>query len=461
MSTTPPLSELVALAARLPAAAPRYTSYPSVPFWRPEPDDAGYRAALAGLAARPADPVALYVHLPFCLTRCAYCGCHAVVNRAPAAPDRYLDHVAIELERVASLGGRRRVAQMHWGGGTPNYLSDEQLRRLSRLIRGAFDLAPDAEVSIEMDPRAAHPGQPGLLRELGFNRVSLGVQDLDPAVQDAIGRRQSEEQTVRLLDECRAARFASVNVDLVYGLPRQTPETLSRTIDRVIDLAPDRLALFGYAHVPNLRPNQRSIDAATLPGPRERLAAFRDLVQRLAGAGYEWIGLDHFARPDDPLAAAAREGRLQRTFMGYTERAAPHLLAFGASSIGWVDGRFVQNESALKPYGERLAAGALPVVRGLKLDRDDLLRGAVLEHLMCNLAVPWDLIRERFGLTVPEALPDEVARLDALEDLGLIELDPHGMRVAPAGRYFLRHVAMTFDRYLRSEIRPGTFSTAV
>jgi oxygen-independent coproporphyrinogen-3 oxidase len=312
-----------------------------------------------------------------------------------------------------------------------------------------------------MDPRAAHPGQPALLRELGFNRVSLGVQDLDPGVQDAIGRRQSETQTVRLLDECREAGFASVNVDLVYGLPRQTPATLERTIARVLELAPDRLALFGYAHVPNLRPNQRSIDPATLPGPLDRLAAFHDLVQRLAGAGYQWIGLDHFARPGDPLAVAARAGRLQRTFMGYSGRAAPHLIGLGASSIGWVDGRFGQNESALKAYGERLAAGALPVVRGLHLDPDDLLRAAVIEHLMCNLAVPWDLTRDRFGLTVPEALPHEAARLDALEAGGLVELDVQGMRVSAAGRYFLRHIAMTFDRYVRSAVAAGTFSSAV
>jgi oxygen-independent coproporphyrinogen III oxidase len=461
MSRSLSLGELVALAAELRREGPRYTSYPSVPFWHPEPSDSAYRDALAALASRPHEPVAVYVHLPFCLTRCTYCGCHAVVNRAPAAPDRYLDHVAVEIERVATRAGPRQITQLHWGGGTPNYLTGDQLRRLAGLFCGAFTLAPDAEVSIEMDPRAAHPGQAWVLRELGFNRVSLGVQDLDPAVQEAIGRRQSEAQTVRLLQECRAAGFASVNVDLVYGLPGQTPGTLERTIARVIDLSPDRLALFGYAHVPHLRPNQRAIDASTLPGPAERLGAFHDLVGHLTTAGYEWIGLDHFARPADPLAVAARERRLQRTFMGYTERAAPHLLGFGASSIGRVAGRFVQNEPALRAYGERLAAGALPVVRGLSPDADDLLRGAVIEHVMCNLEVPWELTRARFGIAVNEALPDEVARLDALEEAGLVELNPQGVRVSAAGRYFLRNVAMTFDRHLRQEVRPGTFSTAV
>jgi oxygen-independent coproporphyrinogen-3 oxidase len=460
--TAPALADLQALASRLRQAGPRYTSYPSVPFWRTDIGDAGYRAAVAELAAHQDDPIAVYVHLPFCLTRCSYCGCHAVVNRQPSAPDRYLDHVAIEIDRVASLAGpRRRVTQMHWGGGTPNYLSDTQLRRLAALIGGAFDLTPDAEISLEMDPRAAHPEQAGLLRELGFNRVSLGVQDLDPSVQEAIGRRQSEAESVRLLEQCRAAGFASLNVDLVYGLPKQTSATLQRTLERIVELAPDRIAAFGYAHMPHLRPNQRAIDASTLPGADERLAAFHGVVERLTGAGYAWIGLDHFAREGDELSAAAREGRLQRTFMGYTALAAPHLLAFGASGIGWVAGRFIQNEPALKRYGERLSSGELPVVRGLHPDREDRLRGLVIEHLMCNLTIPWGLTLERFGVSVDEALPAEVGRLAALEAEGLVEVGRDGVRVSPAGRYFVRNVAMVFDRYLQTELRPGTFSSAV
>jgi oxygen-independent coproporphyrinogen-3 oxidase len=460
--TSPPLGELQALACRLRQAAPRYTSYPTVPFWSAEPSDTGYREALATLAARPDDPVAVYVHLPFCLTRCSYCGCHAVVNHAPSALDRYLDHLALELEQVSGLaGGRRRVVQLHWGGGTPNYLSDAQLRRLAALLRGAFDLAPGAEVSVEVDPRAAHPGQPGLLRELGFNRVSLGVQDLDPGVQAAIGRHQAVEHTVRLLEECRAAGFASVNVDLVYGLPTQTSASVRRTLERVIELAPDRIAMFSYAHVPHLRPNQRAIDASALPGRDERLAMFHTAVERLTGAGYAWIGLDHFARSDDALAAAARGGRLQRTFMGYTVSAAPHLLAFGASGIGSVAGRFVQNETALKRYGERLAAGELAVVRGLRLDRDDQLRALVIEHLMCNLEIPWTVSLERFGGTVPQLLPAEVNQMETLQRDGLVELDAAGAWITPSGRYFLRNVATVFDRYREEESRPGTFSAAV
>jgi oxygen-independent coproporphyrinogen-3 oxidase len=460
--TAPAVADLQTLATRLPPNGPRYTSYPSVPFWRPDVGDAAYREALADLAAHPDDAIALYVHVPFCVTRCSYCGCHAVVNRLPAAPDRYLDHLAVEIERVASLAGpRHRVTQVHWGGGTPNYLKDAQLRRLGALIGGAFDLAPDAEISMEMDPRAAHPEQAALLRELGFNRVSLGVQDLDPTVQAAIGRRQSEEETVRLLEQCRATGFASVNVDLVYGLPKQTPATAQRTLERIVELGPDRIAAFGYAHVPHLRPNQRGIDASTLPGADERLAAFHRIVERLTGAGYTWIGLDHFARSADELSVAARRGRLQRTFMGYTARAAPHLLAFGASGIGWVAGRFIQNEPALKRYGERLTAGELPVVRGLHPDRDDRLRGLVIEHLMCNLAIPWALTRDQFGVRVDEALPAEVARLAGLEADGLVQIGHDGVRVSPTGRYFLRSVAMVFDRYLRSGVGPGAFSSAV
>jgi oxygen-independent coproporphyrinogen-3 oxidase len=458
--TQPALSELRAVASRLEAAAPRYTSYPSVPFWHPI-GGAAYREALAALAARENDPLALYVHLPFCLTRCSYCGCHAVVNRQPGAVDRYLDDLAIEIDRVASLAGARRVTQMHWGGGTPNYLGDAQLRRLAALVHSAFAVAPDVELSLEVDPRAAHGGQADLLRELGFTRISMGVQDLDPTVQEAIGRRQSEAETVRLLEQCRAARFASVNVDLVYGLPKQTAESLRRTLDRVVELAPDRIAAFGYAHVPHLRPNQRAIDAASLPGADERLSAFRGIVERLTDAGYTWIGLDHFARTTDELSVAARERRLQRTFMGYTTRAAPHLLAFGASGIGRVAGRFVQNEASLKRYGERLRAGELPAVRGLHPDQDDRLRGAVIEHLMCNLAIPWTLTLAQSEVRVDEALSAEVARLGALEAEGLVRIGRDGVEVSALGRYFLRNVAMVFDRYLRSDIRPGTFSSAV
>ncbi len=435
------------LLQRLDRPGPRYTSYPTVPMWSESFGAADWRAALQELAALPQREVSLYVHLPYCVKRCHYCGCNAEIPHCRQDVDRYLDHLERELDLVVAATGRRRVVQMHWGGGTPNYQTDQQLRRTWSLLADRFDLA--GECSLECDPRAGRSEQPHLLRELGFDRISLGVQDFSPLVQDAIGRRQPEQVTRRFVAAARAAGFTSVNLDLVYGLPHQTAAIFAASLQKVLELEPDRLAVFGYAHVPWVKPHQAAIDETALPSGPERFALYQQAVETLTAAGYVWIGLDHFARPDDELAVALQQRRLHRNFMGYTTRPGLDMLAVGSSAIGEVRDRFAQNAGEVAAYETSLAAGELPVVRGLRLSEDDRLRRMVILHLMCNLELPWRLTVPDHGEPVDVLLPGCREALDALAAEGLVALDDAGLRVTGLGRFFLRNVAMVFDAYLR------------
>ena len=434
------------LLARLDRPGPRYTSYPTVPAWTGEFGADDWQQALDALGAAPDRETSLYLHLPYCVKRCHYCGCNAAVPDSRDDVDRYLDHLERELDLVAAHVGRRRVIQMHWGGGTPNYQTDAQLRRTWQLVADRFEL--DGELSLECDPRAARADQPHLLREVGFNRISMGVQDFDPEVQAAIGRRQPEAVTRRWVEAARAAGFASVNLDLVYGLPHQTPERFADSLARVLELDPDRLAVFGYAHVPWAKPHQAVIDEQALPDAPQRFALYQQAVATLTEAGYVWIGLDHFARPDDELAVALAERRLHRNFMGYTTRPDLDMLALGNSAIGDVCDRFAQNAPLVGPYEESVARGELPVVRGLHLSDDDRIRRAIILHLMCNLELPWDLTTARFGRGVLDVAPDAPERLAPLAADGLVTLDDSGLGVTDLGRFFLRNVAMVFDAHL-------------
>ncbi len=450
------------LLRRLDRPGPRYTSYPTVPVWSTEFGEQDYRQALRDLAGDADAELSLYLHLPYCLKRCHYCGCNAEIEADPAVRARYLDDLARELATVTSLaGGRRRVVQMHWGGGTPNFLGDDDLRRLMGRLQEAFAIDPAGEISIEVDPRLGTPAQARLLRELGFNRVSLGVQDFRREVQVAIGRVQPEKLTRRFYEACREAGFASVNLDLVYGLPAQTAASFGETLAKVLALAPDRIACFGYAHVPWVRPNQERIDAALLPAPADRFALFRQAVETLTDRGYDWIGLDHFARRDDELAVAARERRLHRNFMGYTTRPAAHLVALGASGISEVSGRFAQNDASLAGYAAAVRDGRLPIVRGLRLSADDELRRLAILHLMCNLELPFDLTVARFGAPVTELLGEEVRRLRAHAPDGLIVEEPGRLRVTELGRYFIRNLCMELDAYLERGEDSPRFSRTV
>ena len=433
---------------------PRYTSFPTVPFWDKEFGEADYVSALDDLGTRPDRALSVYVHPPFCGKRCYYCGCNAMVTHRPEVVDAYLDHLEREVEGVTDrIGEGRRVTQMHWGGGTPNFLTDRQTVRLFEMLARYF--------SIEMDPRVATATQPPLLRHLGFNRLSMGVQDFDPRVQAAIGRIQPESETVSLLEGARAAGFDSVNFDLVYGLPYQTTESFSRTLNRVVELAPDRIATFSYAHLPDLRKIQRAVDASGLPAPKEKLGLFLDAVDTFQEAGYQWIGFDHFARPEDELAVAARERRLLRNFMGYTTHAAPDQVAFGLSAIGCLAGRFVQNDTGLARYGEALDDCHFPVVRGHRMSRDDEMRSLVIQHLLCNLEIREDLTESEFGGPVSALLGEELKGLQPFVDEGFLGRSEGGWQVSDVGRFFVRNVAASLDPYLKRSTRLPTFSSSV
>lgn len=387
------------------------------------------------------DPFALYAHFPFCATRCLYCGCNAVPTVRSAKVDRYLDDFAHELALLTdALGWGRPVTQMHWGGGTPNLLTPAQTERAMRLLTDAFALSDDAELSVECDPRLVTEGQMLHYRSLGFSRVSFGVQDLDETVQRAIGRLQPLPLVQSVVEQARSAGFTEINLDLIYGLPHQTLQSVDATLDAVLALNPDRLACFAYAHLPEQRPHQGAIPLGALPNTLERVALFGRVVERLTDAGYAWIGFDHFARFDDPLAVAQREGRLHRNFMGYTTESAPHLLGVGMSSISEVNGTFVQNASSLGAWQDAVRGGSLPVVRGHRLTEDDRLRGAIIKRLLCNLDLPLAML--------PERLRGALELLSASAEDGLVTVEPNRIVVTELGRYFLRSLCQPFDAYL-------------
>lgn len=435
-----PVPEVPAdILAKYAGPAPRYTSYPPVPAWSRSVGPAEYRGALEAAAQDPLQPLSIYIHLPFCPRRCFYCGCNVVVTRRRGALEGYLDRLRDELDLVTGILGRgRRVTQLHLGGGTPNYLDERQLERLWRILEARFALEPDADTSVEADPRLSAVEQLTLLRFLAFRRISFGIQDLDPEVQSAIGRVQPAGAVRHTLEAARDAGFERITVDLIYGLPEQTPKRFRRTIERIAQLEPDRVACFGYAHVPGMQPHQEVLERHGLPGAAERLALNRIAIEGLTGAGYLWIGLDHFARPDDPLARAAAEGRLHRNFNGYTTMPASHLVACGMSAIGKVGDWLVQNDGDLAGWHAAIARSELATVRGHRLTDQDRRRRAAILSLLCTLELP-----ERLAV----GLEPEAERLGAFEADGLVERREHSIVVTPLGRYFLRTLCTVFDAY--------------
>ncbi len=454
---TPALTARVTadLLRRYDRPGPRYTSYPTAVEFHEGFGPAAYRARLDAAAARPDLPLSLYAHIPFCSSRCSFCACTVLITRNPRVSEKYLGYLLREIDLVAPLlGDRRRVAQLHWGGGTPTYLDLDQIRRLFTKFREHFLLLPDAEVALEVDPRVTSTEQMGLLRLLGFNRISMGLQDLDAEVQQAIHRIQPLEMTSSLVATARRLGFHSVNIDLVYGLPRQTEEGFVRTVEEVIRIRPDRLAVYSFAMVPWLKRNQRLIRTGELPPAEVKLRLFGLAREALLAAGYQAIGMDHFALPDDELSVAARRRALHRNFMGYTTRPAPDMVGFGMSSIGEVAGAFVQNHKSLMRYYDLLDAGEVPVERGYALSEDDGRRRAVILDLMCNfhLSVPaWET---RFGTPFGETFVAELRELtapDGPQEHGLVRVTPEAIEVTETGTLFVRNLAMVFDRYLRSK----------
>lgn len=438
------------LIARHDRPGPRYTSYPTADRFTFEVGPAQYEAALERASQRPGAPLSIYVHLPFCEHLCLYCGCNVVITRNPKKLDDYLDRLLKEVGMVAErLGERQRVAQLHLGGGTPNYYTVSQLWRLLAEIRLRFEVAEDAEVAIEIDPRHSSRDQLRYLSKLGFNRLSMGIQDFDPRVQEGIGRWQPFEDVSRLVGDARGEGFESINFDLIYGLPHQSRDRFAATIEKVCTLSPDRLAVYSFAYLPWLRKQQNRLDSEAMLEGQPKLDLFLDARDALIGAGYVPIGLDHFAKPEDELAEAREAGTLRRNFQGYTVSDDLETVAFGMTAIGDVGGAYVQNRKQLKDYYAAIDADQLATVRGYACTRDDIARRYVIHELMCNFRLRRDALEDRFGLELERDFGPAMADLSSLTQDGLVVVDDEGIHVTQAGEFFVRVVAMAFDRHLR------------
>ena len=458
-------SGAAALLQQYDRPGPRYTSYPTAVEFTDTFDAQAYTGRLQAAASDPAAPISLYVHLPFCEERCTYCGCMTIITQKRQVAARYLDYLEREIAMLAAhLGGRRRIVQHHWGGGTPTYLTLAQIERLSRTIARHFEIDADAETAIEIDPRVTTREQLQLLRSLGFNRLSMGVQDFTPEVQRAIGRIQSESLTRELYEYAREIGFGGINMDLIYGLPLQTVGTFTRTLESVAAMRPDRVAVYSYAHVPWLRPHQSRIDVATLPDRELKFGLIGSAVDTFADAGYEAIGMDHFALPGDDLAVAARERRLHRNFMGYTTRRSGDMLGVGLSAIGDLRGALAQNVKKLPPYYAALDAGAFPIERGYILTDDDLIRRHVISELMCNFHLDCRDTASRFGIDFDSYFSAELAALIAPAGPaadGFLRVTDGALDVTGDGRLFVRNICMYFDRYLAAHSGQPVFSRTI
>lgn len=436
----PPLTD--ALIAKLDVPGPRYTSYPTVPEWTDDFAESDLYAALDEAGALPTEsPLGLYVHLPFCEERCTFCGCNVVVTKDTDRADRYLDYVIRELDLLLPhLGDRRSLGQIHWGGGTPTFLTETQLTRLWTAITDRFSVLPGAEVALEVDPVVTSFSQVSLLRSFGFNRISLGVQDFDYDVQTAINRIQTVDETAALVHHARREGFIGINFDLIYGLPKQTAASWQRTLAQVVELDPDRMAVYSFAYLPQLRPHQKRLPVADIPTGPQKLSLLKRAYEAFSKGGYRPIGMDHFAKPTDELSRAIDAGRLHRNFQGYTVRAAQDTVSVGVTAIGDIQGRYSQNVPQLNKYYRMLDEGRLPLARGKVLTEDDVARRALIQDLMCNGFIDLNEHRDRYA--------DELAALAPLVEDGLVEFSEDRVMVTSLGRIFVRNVAMTFDAYL-------------
>lgn len=443
MSSTP-----LELLQKYSVPGPRYTSYPTAPYFHTGFGETDWREALA--RARSDRALSLYAHVPFCDSLCYYCGCNMVATRDYSKTVPYLAAIEHEMERTAALVDPGRIVrQLHWGGGTPTYLNPDDIRRLMAMMQRNFTIAPDAEISCEVDPRELTYEHLAALRETGFNRLSFGVQDMDPDVQQAVNRIQSEFLIRQVLDWARELGFSSINLDLIVGLPKQTVESFSRTLERVTNWAPDRLAVFAYAHVPWIKKHQNLINEADLPDAATRLGLQQAVNDALAAAGYVNIGLDHFARPEDELVRAQQNKTLWRNFQGYTTHKDCDILAFGVSSISQTDDVYMQNDKNLKRYQDRAAANGFAVERGLRLTRDDQIRRDAITRVMCDLELDFAAFGKEWELSFGDYFADALVQLRPLADDGLVDIAADRIAVTPTGRLFLRNIGMCFDRYLR------------
>jgi oxygen-independent coproporphyrinogen III oxidase len=455
------------LLSRLDVPGPRYTSYPTADRFVEAFGPVDYQQALRSRARGAsrgvgAGPLSLYVHVPFCESVCYYCACNKIVTRHHERAAAYLDTLEAEIAlHAAELGTRQPVAQLHLGGGTPTFLSDAELTRLMQMLHRSFAIPPDAEVSIEVDPRTVDAARLRHLAQLGFNRLSFGVQDFDAAVQTAVHRVQSIDSVRALLNASRELDFSSTNVDLIYGLPRQTSASFDRTIAQVCELRPDRIALYGYAHLPQRFKPQRRIDAASLPSASQKLALLSRAIGGFTEQGYVYIGMDHFALPTDSLAVARRQGRLHRNFQGYSTRPDCDLIGLGVSAISRVGATYSQNAKTLAEYHDAVSRGQFAVVRGIALTRDDLLRRTVIMALMCQGRVEFESIELAHLVDFRTVFATELSALEPLQKNGLVRIDLDSIEVTPLGWYFVRSVAMVFDRHLRADRARNRFSQVI
>ncbi|WP_213953928.1 MULTISPECIES: oxygen-independent coproporphyrinogen III oxidase [unclassified Variovorax] len=454
----------VALLRRFGVAGPRYTSYPTADRFVEAFDAADYAQALRqrrSMGAR-AQPLSLYVHVPFCESLCYFCACNKIVTRHHERAGQYLDYLAREVElQMAQVGQGASVSQLHLGGGSPTFLDDAQLAELMGILYGAFTFIPDCERSIEVDPRTVDAERLANLAVLGFNRLSFGVQDFDHDVQKAIHRVQPAMQVFELVAAARALGFKSVNVDLIYGLPLQTVESFERTLEQVCELRPDRVALYAYAHLPDRFKAQRRIHVEQLPPAEEKVQMLARSIAVLSAAGYVHIGMDHFALPQDALAVARRQGRLHRNFQGYSTQPDCDLLALGVSAIGRIGATYSQNAKSLEEYFDHLDQRRLPVVRGLALSRDDLLRRSVIMALMCQGHLDFEALGQAHFIDFRDHFAPEFAVLGPLIAHGLVHLSDHALEVTPTGWFFVRAIAMVFDRYLQADRNRTRYSRIV
>ncbi|MBQ5946116.1 oxygen-independent coproporphyrinogen III oxidase [Massilia sp. ST3] len=455
---TPSVEFDAGLLGRLGKSGPRYTSYPTADRFDAEFGYRDYLHAVAGVRTRGGKrPLSLYLHIPFCDTVCYYCACNKIVTRRRDKAALYLSYLKREVEMQGLLfAGMNEVEQLHFGGGTPTYLSDEQMGDLMAHLRRSFRFAADAvgEYSIEVDPRTVTAERVHNLRRQGFNRISLGVQDFDPEVQMAVNRVQPEHETRAVIDAARAAGFRSVSIDLIYGLPKQTLDSMRQTLDKVVAADPDRISVYHYAHMPHLFKPQRRIQAADMPDSDTKLRMLQLCIERLGAAGYVYIGMDHFAKPDDDLAVAQRQGRLHRNFQGYSTHADADLVSCGVSSISAVGATYSQNVKTLDEYYDAIDANELPVARGVRLSMDDLLRRAIIQKLMCQFELSVAAIEQAFPIVFGQYFANELAQLRQLERDGLLTLGPEWISVSMKGRLLIRNVCMVFDRYLAERTGP-------
>ena len=454
------------LLRRFDAPGPRYTSYPTADRFVDTFGEAQLQPALRQRARHgaggAAQPLSVYVHIPFCASVCYYCACNKVITRHHERAAEYLDALDAEIDAVVALTGRGQpVSQLHFGGGSPTFLSDAELARVVASLRRAFAIDGDTEMSIEIDPRTVTPARLAHCRALGFNRISFGVQDFDPQVQQAVHRVQPFDSVRDLMLSARELGFHSINADLIYGLPRQTPESFARTVRQIGELRPDRIALYAYAHLPHRFKPQRRIVSAELPGPAQRVAMLGDAIAGFLGRGYQYIGMDHFALPDDALAVARRQGRLHRNFQGYSTQPDCDLIGLGVSAIGKVGAHYYQNAKTLPEYYGALRQGRLPVQRGVALTDDDLLRRDVIMALMCQGRLDFAAIERAHGVCVRDAFAAELQALQPMAESGLVQIEAGAIQVTAAGWYLVRAVAMVFDRYLQRGMPLERFSRIV